>query len=212
MFKTLQLLLLSLLVQISASTFIVAQEKQQEPEMQTLFGNTKFTFGGMGGPQIGLSKFNSKDVLLVGGHGGVVINHCLVIGGGGMGIVNTPSFANVGGIDRGYLEGGYGGFLIEPIFMSNKVVHLAMPILIGGGSMSYLKDNYHGMDYPSNEIDSDQFFVLEPGIEVELNVVRFMRIAAGVQYRWAPNLNLVNTPSNPFNGITTSITFKFGKF
>jgi len=212
MIKTTRLILFTFLILTTTNAIIKAQETPEESEMQTLFGNTKFTFGGMGGPQIGFSNFNSKDVLLVGGRGGVVINHCLIIGGGGWGIVNMPKFSNIGGNTVGYIEGGYGGFLVEPIFMSKKLVHLSMPILIGGGELLYVKEINHDMDDPLNEIDSDPFFVLEPGIEVELNVIKFMRIAAGIRYRWSPNLDLVDTPANPFNGITSSITLKFGSF
>lgn len=212
MIKVFRFLFMTLLFFIATNLTISAQEKTDESEMQTLFGNSKFTFGGMGGPQIGISKFNSKDILLVGGRGGVVINHCLVLGGGGWGIVNMPKFNNIGGNLAGYLEGGYGGFLIEPIFMSKKLVHLSMPIMIGAGALVYVKDKNHTSDEPLNEIDTDTFFVFEPGVEAELNVVRFMRIAAGVRYRFAPNIDMVDTPSNPFNGLTASLTIKFGKF
>jgi len=189
-----------------------AQEKTDDQEMQTLFRNQKISVGGMGGPQVGLSQFNDREIWLVGCRGGVVINHSLVIGGGGWGIVNMPKFTGIAGNTYAYIEGGYGGMLIEPIIKSNKLVHIAVPILIGAGNLMYVKEIEQDPMDPLNEIDNDSFFVLEPGIEIELNVVRFMRIAAGIRYRWAPNLDLVDTPSNPFNGITSSITFKFGKF
>jgi hypothetical protein len=192
---------------------LLAQE--QEPELQTLLGSNRITFGGYGGPQVGFTKFDSRDVWLVGGRGGVLLNHSLVIGGGGFGIVNSPRFGQIDSGNGGYLEGGYGGMLVEPILWWNRVVHLSVPVLVGAGGMAYVKsldyDNDHDR-YNDNLIDSDPFFVLEPGIELELNVVRFMRIAAGVKYRWAPNLDLSDTPSDPFNGFTTTICVKFGKF
>jgi hypothetical protein len=61
-------------------------------------------------------------------------------------------------------------------------------------------------------IDQSQFFVIEPSIEVELNVIRFMRIAAGVSYRYASNLNLITTPNDSFNNFSGSVTLKFGRF
>ena len=79
MIKVKQLSIL-LIVFITLSTnMVVAQETTNEPEMQTLFGNKKYTFGGMGGAQVGFSKFNGKDVVLAGARGGVVINHSLVL-------------------------------------------------------------------------------------------------------------------------------------
>lgn len=205
-------ILFALILLLTNAYTTKAQEKPEEQEMQTLFGNKTVSIGGMGGPQIGLSSFNDREVWLMGGLGGVVINHSLVIGGGGWGIVNMPRFDNIGGNTNAYIQGGYGGVLIEPIIKSNKLIHVAMPILVGAGNLMWVKEISQDMMDPLNEIDNDSFFVLEPGIELELNVVKFMRIAAGVKYRWAPNLNLVDTPQNPFNGMTTSITFKFGKF
>ena len=198
---------------LSVATFSgSAQEKTDSPEMQTLFGNKNISIGGMGGPQVGLTSFNNREVWLVGGRGGVVINHSLIIGGGGWGIANMPKFYSIGGNDHAYIEGGYGGMLIEPIIKSNKLIHITMPILIGGGNLVWVKDPDQDPMDSMNEIDNDSFFVLEPGVEIELNVVRFMRIAAGIKYRWAPNLDLVDTQSDPFNGFTSCITFKFGKF
>jgi len=76
----------------------------------------------------------------------------------------------------------------------------------------YVKSVNRNMNDLYNIIDSDPFFILEPGLELELNLFRFMRIAAGVSYHWSPNLDLMDTPSTPFNGITSSIAIKFGKF
>jgi hypothetical protein len=202
-----------LFVIISLSGDLVrAQETTNEPEMQTLFGNKKYTFGGMGGVQFGFSKFNGKDAMLAGARGGVVINHSLVLGMAGWGFASIPVFSNIDGNALGYLEGGYGGLLIEPIIMSKKVMHLSVPIIVGVGDLMYLKKVNRNISDLSNMIDSDPFFILEPGLELELNLLKFMRVAAGASYHWSPNLDLVSTPSNPFNGFTASISLKFGKF
>ncbi|MFO8023276.1 MAG: hypothetical protein R6U65_12465 [Perlabentimonas sp.] len=208
----LKLLVLSLMF-VLASLIGFAQA-DNEQKMQTLFGEDEITYGGYGGVRVAYSQFNGSDAWLVGGRGGVVFNSAFVVGGGGYGIVNSPAFNNINGNDVVYLEGGYGGMFFEYILMPNKVVHLSFPVIIGAGGLLYsdVPVSSSGANFEDRIIDNSAFFVFEPGVEVELNVVKFMRVAAGVSYRYANGLNLVDTPGNAFNSLTGSVTFKFGKF
>ncbi len=203
-----------LLALISLSNILYAQNTDNEQEMQTLFGNKSFTFGGFGGPSVSYSSFNGSDAWLVGGMGAAIVNHSFFFGGGGYGIVNSPFFADVNNNEGAYTEGGYGGGILGFVAMPHKVVHLAFPVLIGGGSLIYtdkrMSHNTHGSHFQI--IDQTEFFVIEPGIEVELNVFRFMRVAAGVKYRYTSKLKLIDTPNNAFNSLGGNITFKFGRF
>ena len=202
---------------ISLSYTVVAQDNEGD-EMQTLFGDGEVTFGGYGGPKVAYSSFDGKDIWLVGGRGGVIINHSLVLGGAGYGIVNSPIYTNFTHrdltYDEAYLQGGYGGFIIEGIIWPKKIVHISVPVLIGAGGIMFTDQRYpdEHSDFQNHVIVHNAFFVVEPGVEVELNVVRFMRLTAGVSYRYAPKLELPNIDSGAFNSLTTSISFKFGKF
>ena len=195
----------------------MAQDEPEE-EMQTLFGDEKLTFGGYGGPRVAFSSFDNNDIWLVGGRGGVIINHCFVIGGAGYGIVNSPRYNDLVIDDTTYpnlyLQGGYGGLLLEGIIWSRKLVHFSVPVLIGAGGVMFSDKRYPDgdEDYDIHVIEHTPFFVIEPGIEVELNVVRFMRLAAGVSYRYAPKAELPNIPSNAFNSLNVSLSLKFGSF
>ena len=191
---------------------------QQDEEMQTLFGDEEIAFGGYGGPRIAFSSFDNKDIWLVGGRGGVIINHCFVIGGAGYGIVNSPRYNNyVNGVTtypNAYLQGGYGGLLLEGIFLPKKLVHFSIPVIIGAGTLVFTDQLFPDTDWEPNmhEIANSAFFVIEPGIEAELNVVKFMRLAVGVSYRYAPRINLPNISSNAFNSLNVSLSLKFGSF
>jgi hypothetical protein len=200
---------------IALMSLAFGQKTDSEPEMQTLFGSKELHFGGFGGPRVAYSQFNSKDIWLVGGLGAAVVNHSFFFGGGGYGIVNSPYFANVDSNAGGYLEGGYGGFMLGAIIKPNKMVHLSIPVLIGGGSLMYSDiplANSQNSNMNLHIIDQSQFFVIEPSIELELNVISFMRIAAGVSYRYASGLSLIDTPNNSFNSFSGSLTLKFGRF
>lgn len=203
-------ILLILIFSISIS-FVQAQDSDGESEMQTLFGNKNLTFRGMGGLQFGYSKFNGADLLLVGVKGGVLINQKVIVGVCGWGTANTPSFSAIDDNSIVYLEGGYGGLLFEPIIKSNKLVHLSFPVIIGAGDLMYLTKLNRNMSDLSYVIDADPFFIIEPGVDLELNLFRKMRIGAGVSYHWSPDLDLIDTPKNPYNGFTASISIKFGR-
>ena len=61
-------------------------------------------------------------------------------------------------------------------------------------------------------LDTDGFFVVEPGVRAEINLFKFMRLNAGVSYRYAAGLDLIYTPGNLLNNFTGTVGLKFGKF
>ncbi len=208
--------LLSVLLVSLVASYTYAQDNSEQ--MQTLFGDNPVVYGGYGGPRVAYTQFNGQDAWLVGGRGGAIFNHSFVIGGAGYGIVNSPMFSNISynSVDypKAYLEGGYGGLYLEYILMPNKLVHLSFPVLVGAGGLLYSETSAAtaGANYEQNIIANTAFFVVEPGVEVELNIVRFMRLSAGISYRYAHNLDLPETPTNAFNSLSGSISLKFGKF
>jgi len=198
---------------------LFAQEgNRDQQEYRTLFGGDEITHGGYGGLSINYSQIDGKGAILVGAKGAWIINHGIGIGIGGYGFANDINYEKTinGSIDKYTLAGGYGGLLIELIIGANWPVHVSIPVLIGAGTVAYVNNhwkNYDDPDFhrPYNQ-DGDAFFVIEPGIEIELNMVKFMRLAIGGHYRFTSNLDLVDTKSGILNGFSTGVTLKFGKF
>jgi len=112
------------------------------------------------------------------------------------------------------LAGGYGGLLIEPVLAPFSPVHLAFPVIIGAGGVAYV--NYNWWEYSTYQnpvvTESDAFFVFEPGVELEFNVVRFMRIGIGASYRYTSKVHLFNVSNDVLNGFSGGFSLKFGKF
>ena len=206
------------------------QDSDTQGDYKTLFGGDQITHGGYGGLSVNYSQIDGEDALLVGARGAWIINHGLAIGVAGYGFANDMKYYKT--IDDVYdkynLAGGYGGLLIEPIIGSKYPVHVSIPILIGAGGVGYIRhnwnnydpdhewdddwnnDNYHDEHYHAD--DADAFFVLEPGIELELNMVKFVRLAIGGYYRYTSDLELADTDSDVLNGFSGGVTLKFGKF
>jgi hypothetical protein len=201
------------LLAAAISIAINAQEDQQLPEIKTLFGNG-ISHGAYGAFSMGYTTIDNRDVALFGGRGAWIINHSLGIGFGGEGFVSTSRYDNSISSDA-ILSGGYGGFLLEPILFPKFPVHIAIPILMGAGGAAYSKSvHYNNTHYEKQyePIDAAPFFFIKPGIELELNMVRFVRLAAGVYYLKTSNVNINSLPGNALSGFSGQLTVKIGIF
>lgn len=212
-------ILLALLIgalSMSAQT----ETKTQDTQMNTLFGNhEKPKLGWVIGFQSGYTKFNSRDVNLSEFFGGLVIDHNFTLSFAGKGWNrNNLYFENIKDTIGGYMEGGYGGLQLEYTLFPASMVHVTFPVLIGAGGISYHRDDdyerheYHDGKKDHGSLATGGFFVIEPGVYAEVNIFKFMRLDAGVTYRYVPNLKVINTSSDMLNNFNASIGLKFGKF
>ena len=175
----------------------------------------------------GYTQFGGKNVFLPGIDLGMIVNHNWSVGLAGSFVGNPGNlyFNNIYHTETGsamlgaYLVGGYGGGLIEYTAFPRSVVHFSIPVMIGGGYFAYLEDYYFNKDYYHNgssmnynTIDYSVCFVIEPGIKAEFNILKILRLGAGVSYRYSPNFELVNTSSDLLNQFTGRVTLRFGKF
>jgi hypothetical protein len=62
-------------------------------------------------------------------------------------------------------------------------VHVSFPVLIGGGGVGVMNNDNNAWDRNWKSEASDAFMVIEPGVEVELNITRFFRFCVGAHYR-----------------------------
>jgi hypothetical protein len=197
--KTSMLFMLIILIALPA----FAQE-------QTLFSG-KVEHGGYGGPVVKFLSVNGKLGVLVGGHGGWIINHTLVLGGGGYGLVNNVAANRLGPLNEEYIDFGYGGFEAEWVMNSDKLVHFSIHTLIGGGGVQYRNQ---GEDITYRNQNSDGFFVFEPGATIDLNVTTWMRFSAGASYRFVNGVdsNSDVTSDEDLTGPSAILMVRFGKF
>ena len=179
---------------------IAAQEK-------TLIGG-EIQSGGYGGPIIQVTQINKQSAVLVGGVGGWIINHTFVLGGGGYGLVTdvTSNYANPF-LGSQYLTVGYGGLYLEYIQSSDDVIHFTVGALIGAGNVGYRDQEMFYMNR-----SKDNFFVLEPNVQVNVNVTQFFRISAGANYRWVTGVRNDITSDADLSGPSGLLILRFGMF
>ena len=200
--------------------FFSAQLFSQE---ETLLGSGEISNGGFGGPVVKYVQINGKPGVLVGGRGGWIINHSFVIGGGGYGLANDIK-ANGSDLQdllivtnfNTFINFGYGGLELEYIIQSDKLLHFSIYTLLGAGAVSYrfeyFNNTIYNRDQEIQESPKDAFFIFEPAVNAEVNVVSFMRINAGISYRFIAGADLGDLRNSDLAGPSAALTLKFGKF
>ena len=212
-----------MLAMLFLAIFASAQEetKVTNEEINTVFGKGgKTHIGWFIGIGSGYTQFDKRDVWLGGLSTGMVVNHHFTIGLTGTGWTNRNGmyYPEVTDTAGAYLEGGYGGLLLEYTLFPKSVVHVSFPVMIGAGGATYVtKSEYTEWDEDEwdtchKTLDQDGFFVVEPGVRAEVNILKFMRLYAGVSYRYVGNLQMINTSSDLMNGFNANFGLKFGKF
>ncbi len=193
-----------------------AQDNYSNDQVQTLFSKNQSN-GFYGAFSFGYSQLDGKDAAVYGVRGAFIFDHALAIGLGGYGFINDLDYHSHynNQIFDYTLAGAYGGLLIEPIIGGRNPVHVSFPILVGVGGAALLDDygpRYWDYDDRFEEVDHDFFLVVEPGIELEANLTKWFRAAAGVSYRYTSKVDLFATDEDVLRGFVFNLTFKFGRF
>ncbi|WP_224247699.1 hypothetical protein [Hyalangium gracile] len=187
------------------------RRQEPTPEMETLISG-KGSQGGYGGPVFTYSRILDRDALLLGGRGGWIANHHFVFGAGGFALL-TRLPAPEGAPDIGEdlrLDFAYGGLWLEYILLPDKLVHASIGTLVGGGVVGYSRPRRSWRE--DRSVEDDVVFVAEPTLAIEMNVLRFLRLALGTGYRYVGSVDLSGMREQDLSGFTGSVMFKFGRF
>ena len=183
-------------------------------EVRTLFGNVKPVGGFVSLTAKGFD-LNDQFGLGAGGEVGVVMGRKFNIGFAAYGL-GTDVFAPYSDIngDRYFYELGYGGLYIEPIVGSVWPVHVTFPITIGMGGVSQAKYRFYDdyLDYNSVHYDADWFLVSDLGVNLELNIFKFLRLAGGINYRFTSDVYLLGGDKQQLSGLGGNVSVKLGWF
>ncbi|MDR1864878.1 MAG: hypothetical protein LBR08_04830 [Bacteroidales bacterium] len=173
-------------------------------------------FGGFGFDYLEISSGESMEI---GVHGGVIFNRWLSSGVYFNGIFTLNPLKDMqSGRDANVLC-GHGGIFVAPIVFPNALVHVSFPVFAGYGHVNY--ELYNSAEL-SNYIESScRFWMIEPGMEIEMNVLSFVRVAVGGYYKRTSKIRLAYAgsvdgepilPENVLNGFSVGLKLRFGKF
>jgi hypothetical protein len=181
-------------------------------DIKTLAGSMNHS-GGFGALSFRITDFEDEAMVMAGVRAGWIINRTLGIGFEGHGIIPTAQLSGIDPVQDVVALGGYGGMFLELILFSNQVVHLTFPASAGAGWIGYTDDweNVNNTN-TSGIIDEDIFWYVEPGANVEINISRNFRLAAGMSQRFTQDMELLNTSSDALEKRNYYVTLKIGGF
>ena len=186
----------------------------QAQEIQTVFKpgrsggygaiSNKFTW-------IGGSFANMAEV-----YGGWYSNSHFLLGISAAGVTNdipvSPQNSVRPGVNMSYAY-GQAGLVTGYTLGSGNVVHLVFNLFSGVGFTGQYERWGSGEDHiGGSDVDENWFFVAEPGMQVEVNLSRWMRFSPGVSYRAAFGSDAAGLSDRDLSDVSYNLTLKFGKF
>lgn len=194
----------------------------QAQEVQSLLGGGRIkSSGGYGALTNKITEINGEYANLAGLYAGWYINHKFAVGVSGAAVTNhipvPEKYNTVPGVKMSYEYAQFGLFG-EYVLGSNRIVHVGFQ-LFSGAALNTQYNRYEwdndddDDDFESFEKKTDWFVVTEPGINVEINIFKWMRFCPGVSYRIAVgDGELSGLSGSNINGMTINTSLKFGKF
>lgn len=197
-----------LLVIAALTTFTDFLSGQDPDSVQILFNNdTKL--GYLWSPNIKFNSIQGDIGSLIELNGGLLLNNSIMIG-------------LAGGVNVGHPRVNYGffGLIAQYIINPNKLFHLSgQAVLAYGTTKDYEQEKSSLLDNFWN-ISGTSYYLVEPGINLEINLKENMRFATGLSYRFVTNLDennqhvsLTHVTNKDMSGINLKIglIFKGGK-
>jgi hypothetical protein len=210
-------------------------------EMQTLFGGgeKQASISGFAGIFNEFSGFNGEFAFSMGGGAALLIDQRFYIGGYGLGLttrhLNTVKrIEHYSAIENTiypdlYTHFGHGGFWLGYIHNPHKAIHWSVSTKLGWGAVSLTDKLYRDYQENWNNIMVDNVFVITPQVDLNMNLLKWMRMSVGVGYRavtgvdktykYYPNNDPLEVPvekayfdKNALNSVTGNITLAFGWF
>jgi len=194
-----------------------AYAQENNHEIQTVFKGGKAT-GGFGAITNKFTSIDGKFANLAGVYGGVYVNHKFLLGFSAAGLTNEiPVPIQYSADPLRDMSYGYGqfGLMTEYVLNSDRTVHIAFSLFSGAGfTLQYERHGWEDNDFDHEDYakNDDWFFVAEPGVQVEVNLLKWMRFCPGVSYRAAFGSNTRGLSDNALSDISYNATLKFGRF
>ena len=185
---------------------------QEENGMKTMISKGT-QINGFGSFDMKYTNLIDRPSLIIGAQGGVLLDHHFYVGGAGYGLATNVQFESNQDGETYNLKGGYAGVMLGGVIAPSSIVHLYIPVLVGAGSFDVSDPDYNLGGFPREiTIESSAFFVIEPGLQLDINIARFFRLGLGGSWRFVEGseFNLVN--NDDLSNWAAEISFRFGRF
>ncbi len=195
---------------IILSFVVVSIQAQTRQAVKTIFGKENPKIGYFINPSFQFGEIAGNTAILPGLGAGVVFNNQIYLGINYKFIAseNTPK----GEPDnRLYLDQRYLGLKFEYAIQPEKVVHVSFPIELGTGETELdLKDSYEDDQLVPN--GDSWFCYFEPGVALEINLHKYIKLNIGAEYRFLRGRSFRNMTAKDLSGMSFSTGLKIGRF
>jgi hypothetical protein len=152
-----------------------------------------------------LSSVRNATAFLIGGRGGWIIDRTFGVGIGGYMLANNVGARIPDTSGNHWMTLSYGGVDLEYVSAINDSYFLTLQVLIGAGSISHEE-----IPYLDRRQYHDPFFVIEPGVSLEIGVTKIFRIGIGASYRQVAWLKSNLASSADVSGPSALLSLKVG--
>ncbi|SEV90090.1 hypothetical protein SAMN05428988_0278 [Chitinophaga sp. YR573] len=203
---------------LMALLILITVQQARAQHAQTLFSNNglhKTRIAAYGVPAAKFTSIDGKFGVLTGGYGGVLLNGKWMLGAGAYSLVNNIALPGVnanGTTD--YLNLWYTGAVVEYIHNSDKLIHWTAGTLIGGGGVSR-RDKHRfddDGDHNSYNYDRSGLFVAEPFANLEINIIKNLRLDIGASYRLVKGTSTTAITDSKLSNPSVHVGLKAGIF
>ena len=187
-------------------------QAQETSDPFTLFGRSSNIqledLGVFIAPAIGFTQMDGGSATIFNVRSGVSFNDRISVGAYFNHFFNEiiPESETIAGI---YMDHWIVGGFVEYTLLSNKLLHLTLPLYIGYGEVEM--DNRDDIQ-DDLELGEANFFQIEPSVLIELNLHRFVRFNIGGGYRIVGDMSYRNFTQSDISGLTVYIGFRLGLF
>ncbi len=196
-----------ILVMILMLMFLSAKASAQEQDStQTLFKST-VKVSEIWTPEVKINSIQGNIGTLIGFYGGAVFNRTFLLGISGGANLSHPT------VNYGYF-GGIGQYIYKPA----NLWHFSGQLLLAFGSTKDYEDPKSGLLDNFGNVSGAGFFLIEPGVNLELNISKRLTLVAGINYRFVTGLDenseyvaITHVTNEDLSGVNINIGLKFGK-
>lgn len=198
---------------------IVSNKPLFAQEIQTLFKRSEIRKSG-GYASIGnqFTTINGDFANMPSIYGGWFINRKFLLGLGMAATTNyipVPLAHSQNPLRKMTYQYGQFGLMTEYVAASTHLIHLNFNLLTGAGFvLQYDRKSRDEWDFGDDKDNTDPncFFVMEPGVQVEFNLLKWMRFSPGVSYRRVFGSDARGLSDRSLSNVSYNLSLKFGKF
>jgi hypothetical protein len=196
-------ILVMIVIMLCLSSEISAQG---EDSTKSLFGST-LKVSEIWTPEVKINSIQGDIGTLIGFYGGAVLNNSVLLGISGGVNLSHP-----------HVNYGYFGAVGQYIYKPTNLWHCSGQILLAFGSTKDYENPKSGLFDNFWNISGASFFLMEPGINIELNLSKRLTLVTGISYRYVTgldvhneNLQITHVTNSDLSGINFNIGLKFKK-